>query len=134
MAIIAAIVSSDQRTRATVLANNRTSCSGRTRRISAETIAARNKLVPVADSQLNVKTASSALSAGTIGGARSTAWFRMGIGKLSNESLLRNVLTCGNPQTKTNTDTIAQGIHATNTCLEVGRTARLGAASAVSDS
>ena len=83
----------------------------------------RRRLVPVAESQLKVKTASSGFSALTIGGALMTALWRPGTSHFSIETPLRTFgesflppfrtsLTCGRPHAKTKTESRIQGIQA----------------------
>ena len=83
----------------------------------------RRRLVPVAESQLKVKTASSGFSALTTGGALMTALWRPGTSHFSIETPLRKFgesfvpplrtsLTCGRPHAKTKTERRIQGIHA----------------------
>ena len=72
-ASIAAIVINDMRTRHSVRPNNLARRAGPMPSISPEMMPAINRLVPVADSQLNTNTASSDFGADTTGGARKIA-------------------------------------------------------------
>ncbi len=75
-AIMAAIVTSESCARRKVPAKMRTSRAGERRRMIPEMIPVRSRAVPVAESQLKVKRASSAFSASTTGGARKIALSR----------------------------------------------------------
>src|SRR5215203_2977974 len=82
-------------------------------RMAIPVISAASRIaVPVADSQLNVKTAASGAAAGTTGGMRKTALSRPAIGILGAEMLLRKVFTCGRPQANTRTLSTTHGRYA----------------------
>ena len=73
---------------------------------------ARKIPLPVADSQLKLKTAASAVGFETTGGMRITSLSRPGTGILGAEIPSSKAFVCGNPQTKTTTLRIIQGIQA----------------------
>src|SRR2546426_11307939 len=73
---------------------------------------ARKIPLPVADSQLKLKAAASAVGFETTGGMRSTSLSRPGTGILGAEIPSSKAFVCGNPQTKTTTLRIIQGIQA----------------------
>src|SRR5688572_10976462 len=92
---------------------------------SAVTTHASSTPVPVADSQLNVKTARSAVFSGTIGGTRTTALCNIGTSTRyvaftgPNVAAFRAALTDGQPHARTNTPRIRNGIHPYSTSLPV---------------
>src|SRR5215813_4250607 len=73
------------------------------------TTAARKIPVPVADSQLKLKTAASAAGFITTGGTRITSLSRAETGNRGKERLSRNDLVCGRPQMNTTALNIIQG-------------------------
>src|SRR4029453_4556234 len=77
-------------------------------------------LVPVAESQLSVNTASSARAAATTGGTRSTSLSRNGTAKRGAESPFRNTLNGGRPHTKTATERSSHGSQASRTARRDG--------------
>src|SRR5262245_47759196 len=111
-ASIAAIVSSDQRTRQNVRPKTRRRRAGLNPSSRPEMIPASSNPVPVAESQFNTKTASSAFGCGTTGGARKIILSRPGTGISMTETPLKKALTCGNPHRKTSNERIIHGIHA----------------------
>src|SRR2546425_457295 len=104
MASITAIVNRGQRMRCTVSKKVVTKRAGGTPIHSADRIAATRMPVPVADSQLNLNTAGSALPVfSTTGTSRNTLLCRCGTSTASNVLLSRDFLTCGKPHTNTHT-------------------------------
>src|SRR5213080_5586107 len=75
-------------------------------------IEARKIPLPVADNQLKLKIAASAVGFATTGGMRITSLSRPGTGILGAEIPSSKAFVCGNPQTKTTTLRIIQGIQA----------------------
>src|SRR2546425_6777729 len=65
--------------------------------------------LPVADNQLKLKTAASAVGLLTTGGIRMTSLSRFGTAIFGAESPSRKPFVCGNPQTKTTTLRIIHG-------------------------
>src|SRR5437868_3886170 len=105
---MAAMVRRDVRTRYSVFAKIRASVPGGTRRIRPEAMPETSSAVPVAESQLKVKTAFSFSTLATTGGTRSTVSCSTGtIG--ATESLFIRVFTLGNPHTKTMIDRMIHG-------------------------
>src|SRR5262249_28158222 len=78
-----AMVNSGQRMRRQESQKTRRNLAGETRSQAADKTADRKIAVPVADNQLNLKTAFSASSLGTTGGTRNTVSCKLGTGKLS---------------------------------------------------
>src|SRR5690348_7832312 len=74
-------------------------------------IAAMRIAVPLAESQLNVKTAASAVGLRTTGGMRCTILSRPGIAIFGAEIASSQALTSGRPQTNTITERRIQGSH-----------------------
>jgi hypothetical protein len=73
MASMAAMVSSENRTRCRVPRNTRPISPGRRRRARPDRMPVRSRAVPVADSGKNSYTAFSAVSLATTGGVRTTS-------------------------------------------------------------
>src|SRR5437016_13633042 len=75
-------------------------------------IEARKIPLPVADSQLKVKTAASGVGFATTGGMRITSLSRPGTGIFGAEIPSSKAFVCGNPQIKTTTLRIIHGSQA----------------------
>src|SRR2546426_12682023 len=75
-------------------------------------IDARKIPLPVADNQLKLKTAASAVGFETTGGMRMTSLSRPVTGIFGAEIPSSKAFVCGNPQTKTTTLRIIHGIQA----------------------
>src|ERR1051325_1290836 len=90
--------------------------------------------VPVAESQLSLKTASSGLvglsevGEGTTGGARTTRLCNPAIWNLGSETSLRNFFIFGAPQTNTSTLNNSHGTQASQTRDRAGAMAGLAGA------
>src|SRR6185437_4056643 len=122
---MAAIVMSDNRTRANVPQKMRTSRIGDKPSMKPEMMAVISSPVPVAESQLNAKVAGSAVAFATTGGARETALSNSGIEKVTAVRLSINVLIVLVPKAKTINDNTTQGIHASMICSRVGAATEL---------
>src|SRR5437773_9687759 len=106
--------------RCTVSTNVSTKRAGGTLIHSADRIAATRIPVPVADSQLNLNTAGSALPVfSTTGTSRNTLLWRCGTSTATNVLLSRDFLTCGKPHTNTQTLSSTHGTQAETTCRAV---------------
>ena len=82
-------------------------------------IDARKIPLPVADIQLKLKIAASAVGFATTGGTRITSLSRPSTGIVGAEIPSSKAFVCGNPQTKTTTLRIIQGIQARRISFEV---------------
>src|SRR5580692_7390860 len=120
---MAAIVTSDLRTRLSVPRKILSNCIGVKPSSNPPKPPASSRLVPVADAQLKTKMAGSAVGLATTGGVRETALCSTGTVMLRNEMPLRkfgfpagppfkNVFTGVSPHTKTNSDNRIHGIQA----------------------
>src|SRR3954452_8401143 len=89
-----------------------------------ETMPARSRPVPVADSQLRLKVAASSVAFATTGGARSTRLWRYGTCQVGLWMPFSQSFTGGRPQAKTNTERTSQGIQA----IHASRALRRGGA------
>src|SRR5436190_19901254 len=91
---------------------------------------ARSNPVPVADSQLRLKTALSGCGFDTTGGARRTRLCSQGTCQVGLEIELNHPFTCGSPQANTKTERRIQGIQAIQAWRAVGRCGKGFAAAA----
>src|SRR6188472_867772 len=110
-----AIVNSGQRMRWMVSTKVKMNCRSETRIHRAESIAATKIPVPVAESQLNLKTAASAFPfSSTTGTSRKTLPCKWDTGTLINAPgwASKNFLTGGRPQANTHTLKSTQGTQA----------------------
>src|SRR5688500_10270363 len=91
----------DVAARRSVRAYVRTMSAG-VQRIASPVMSAASRIaVPVAESQLRLKTAASGADVATTGGTRITAWSSPVTGNLGAAIALRAAFTCGSPHTKT---------------------------------
>src|SRR5947208_3084346 len=104
-----------------VRAKSQASLVGGMPRRRPERIPEMTSAVPVAESQLKAKIASSGLAMATTGGARKTRLLRAAMGIVGEERRLRAVLTEGMPQRKTIRERMSQGIQARAIWRTVGR-------------
>src|SRR5262245_43868586 len=106
------MVSNEMRTREIVRTYTRNRRAGLSPSQNPPRIPAHSKAVPVAESALKEKTASSGVGFATAGGTRRTAPCRRGMWTPGAKTLLKKSLTLGSPQTKTNTERRIHGNHA----------------------
>src|SRR5574338_346971 len=109
---MAAIVTSDGPVRTIVRPYVRTMSDGRVRMTRPVTSPATRMAVPVADSQLKLKTAASGAAVATTGGTRRTALSSPGIGSVGAETPLSTAFTCGRPHRNTITLSTTHGRYA----------------------
>src|SRR6185437_12928635 len=122
---MAAMVTSESRTRASVPQKIRTRRIGDKPSMKPEMMAVISSPVPVAESQLNAKVAGSAVAFATTGGARETALSNSGIEKVTAVRLSINVLIVLVPKAKMISDNTTHGIHASMICSRVGAVTEL---------
>ena len=115
MDIMAAIVIKENRTLYKVFPYCRSICSGPNPITNPEMMAATRMPLPVADSQLKLNTAPSAVFFATTGGTRRIRLCSPLTGILKIEILSRKALTLGSPHRNTNTLRMTQGVHALTT-------------------
>src|SRR5216684_1145456 len=110
--IMAAIVIRENRTLYKVFPYWRSICRGPKPITKQEMTAAIRMLLPVADSQLKLNTASSGALLATTGGTLRIKLCSPLTGILKTEVLSRRLLTLGSPQRKTSTLKMTQGTQA----------------------
>ena len=109
---MAAMVSSESRTRRSVPQKIESSLTGEKPSSKPLRMPVSSRLVPVAESQLKTNTAGSAVGLATTGGTRKTASCRTGNLNVTRETRLRNVFAWGTPQANTRIESRIQGIQA----------------------
>src|SRR5689334_17358687 len=105
------MVTSEYLTTTRVCPYSRASSRGRYLRTNPVMSAAMRIAVPLADSQLKVNTAGSAVARATTGGIRWIILSRPGTASFGAEIASSRALTLGNPQMNTITDSRTQGSH-----------------------
>src|SRR5690242_19194571 len=119
IAIMAAMVINEKRTRYKVFAYWRSIATGPKPITNPEMMAATRMPVPLADSQFRLKTVLSGVGFATTGGTRRIKLCRPLTGILRIERLSKNVLMTGSPHRKTTTLRMAHGVQAFATSAEL---------------
>src|SRR5213592_3611641 len=117
--IVAAIVIKENRTLYKVFPYWRSICSGPNPITNPEMMAATRMPLPVADSQLKLNTAASAVFLATTGGTLRIRLCKPLTGILKIEILSRKALTLGSPHRNTSTLKMTHGVHALTTSPEL---------------